>query len=86
VSNESTPISQGGSQIGNIAEINFVCPNCKNPIKIQANLMIHSNLKSGLIPFPVDNNIIRCPNCGLENNLTPIRLQIEAQSRKKVVK
>jgi hypothetical protein len=88
VSNESTPISQGGSQIGNmdIAEINFVCPSCKNLIKIQANLMIHSNLKSGLIPFPIDNNIMRCPNCGLENNLTPIRLRIEAQSGKKIVK
>jgi predicted RNA-binding Zn-ribbon protein involved in translation (DUF1610 family) len=85
VSNGPAPIPQGVPQSGNIAEINFVCPGCKNAIKIQANLMTHSDLKAGLISFPVDNNIMRCPNCGLENNLTSIRLQIEAQSRKKIV-
>jgi hypothetical protein len=86
VSKEPVSIPQGSPQVGNIAEINFVCPHCKNPIKIQANLMTHNDLKPGLIPFPVDNNIMRCPNCELENNLTPIRLQIEAQSRRKIVK
>jgi hypothetical protein len=84
ISNEPVPTPQGDPQIGNIAEINFVCPRCKKPMKIQANLMTHSDLNPELIPFPADN-ILRCPNCGLENNLMPIRLQIEAQTGKKIV-
>jgi hypothetical protein len=67
-------------------EINFICPRCKNNIKIQANLNTHSNLEADCLPFPVDNNVIQCPNCGLENNIMPIRLQIEAQTRRKIVK
>jgi hypothetical protein len=69
-----------------IMEINFTCLRCNSEIKIQANLDQHSDLKTGFLPFPVDNNIIQCPNCGVLNNIISIRLQIEAETRKKVVK
>jgi hypothetical protein len=69
-----------------IADVNFICPRCKYEVKIQANLEKHSDLKTDFLPFPVDNNIIQCINCGLQSNITPIRMQIEAATRKKVVK
>jgi len=68
------------------AEVGFICPRCKHEMKIQANLEKHCDLKPDFLPFPVDNNIIQCLNCGLQSNITPIRLQIEAATRKKVVK
>jgi hypothetical protein len=69
-----------------IAEFDFICPRCKSEMKIQANLEKHSDLKAGSLPFPVDTNIIQCLNCGLQSNITPIRMQIEATTRKKLVK
>jgi predicted RNA-binding Zn-ribbon protein involved in translation (DUF1610 family) len=68
------------------ADVEFSCPGCKSKIRIQVNLNNHSDLKEGYLPYPVDNNIIQCPNCGRENNIMPIRLQIEAQTHKKIVK
>jgi len=68
------------------AEFSFICPRCKSEMKIQANLDKHRDLKTDFIPFPVDDNIIQCLNCGLQSNITPIRLQIEAITNKKVVK
>lgn len=70
----------------NFAGIKFECPKCKNEFLIQANLDKHQKLRSNHLPFPFENNIFKCPSCGTESNLTPIRLQIEAQSGKKIVK
>jgi hypothetical protein len=69
-----------------VAEFDFTCPRCKSEMKIQANLEKHSDLKADFLPFPVETNTIQCQNCGLESNITPIRLQIEAATQKKVVK
>jgi predicted RNA-binding Zn-ribbon protein involved in translation (DUF1610 family) len=82
------PGSTMPTQLSNMksAEINFNCPKCQFGIKIQANLDVNSKLEEGCLPFPVDNNTIQCPNCGFETNITQIRLQIEAQSRKRIVK
>jgi hypothetical protein len=68
------------------AEFNFICPRCESVMNIQANLEQHSELKPDFLPFPIDNNAIQCLNCGLQSNITPLRLQIEALTRKKVVK
>ncbi|MDR2185419.1 MAG: ATP-dependent Clp protease proteolytic subunit [Treponema sp.] len=76
---------QAERAIKECADINYVCPRCKFTMKIQANLNQHSDLKPGFLPFPVDNNTIVCTNCGLENNLSAIRLQIEAQTGKRFV-
>ena len=70
----------------NIAGINFECPKCKQHFLIQANLKPNQKLRPNHLPFPVETNNFRCPKCGTESNLSPARLQIEAQSGKKVVK
>jgi hypothetical protein len=43
-------------------------------------------LEEGAIPYPIDTNMFKCPTCGTDHNLLPIRLQIEAQAGKRVVK
>lgn len=69
-----------------IVEINFECPKCKEKFLIQANLKENIPLKKDHIPYPIDNDVFKCPNCGTESNISNIRLQIEAQSGKKIVK
>lgn len=69
-----------------IAGINFECPKCKKPFLIQLNIGQSEQLKPGHIPFPVDDNIFICPSCNTPSNLTQIRLQIEAQTGKKIIK
>ncbi len=70
----------------NVVVVDFECPKCKTHFKIQANLDKSTPLKKSNLLFPVDNNIFKCPVCGTNSNLTPIRLQIEATSGKKIVK
>ena len=53
---------------------------------IQANLKKNIPLRKDRILYPIDNNVLKCPNCGAESNISNIRLQIEAQSGKKIVK
>jgi hypothetical protein len=73
-------------KLNEIADINFECPNCHSHYKIQANVGVSMPIKPGHLPYPLDNDIFRCPNCQKESNIGLIRLQIEAQSGKKVVK
>lgn len=68
-----------------IAIIDFSCPNCKSHSKIQANIGKPSPIQEGHLPFPIKDNIFTCPNCKAANNILPIKLQIEAQSGKKIV-
>ncbi len=68
-----------------LAEINFECPKCKKKSLIQANLKKGIPLKNNRIPYPIKDDIFKCPNCGTESNIRKIRLQIEAESGKKVV-
>lgn len=64
--------------------VDFECPACKNKYTIQANLVKGIKLEDGKFPFP-PNNIFICPNCKAQSNLSQIRLQIEAQTRKKLI-
>ncbi|MEE4258875.1 MAG: hypothetical protein V2I62_03885 [Bacteroidales bacterium] len=73
-------------QQGKFAEIKFECPKCKENFLIQVNLEKNVDLLNGRIPYPVGNDIFKCPNCKAESNISTIRLQIEAQSGKKIVK
>ena len=66
------------------AQIEVICPNCKNKINLQANLDKTQPIEKEAIAFPI-NNKLKCPHCQTEINVTNIRQQIEAQSRKKVV-
>ncbi len=74
-----------GMLVSDIAGIGYQCPNCKQKFMIQVNLGKPAPLQPGSLAYPADNDIFKCPNCGVENNLSPIRLQIEAQSGKKAV-
>lgn len=79
-----SPPPNPGQQITN-ADINFECPKCHNKFLIQANLQKNVPLKNGFRPYPIDDNTFKCPNCNTLSNISNIRLQIEAQSGKKVV-
>ncbi|MBL7955274.1 MAG: hypothetical protein JNJ91_09555 [Flavobacteriales bacterium] len=66
------------------ANFDFPCPKCKTPFKIQANLAPGVPMGEGMTPYPA-NDIFVCPVCNTQSNLSQARLQIEAQSGKKVV-
>lgn len=66
------------------AEILFTCPKCKTESKLQANLKEGVKLLKGKIPFPKDNIFI-CPVCNNRNDLSTVRMQVEFQTRKKIV-
>lgn len=73
------------NQNRDVAIIDFECPNCKKHSKIQSNVGKSSPLQKGNIPYPIKDNIFICPSCKSVNNILPIKLQIEAQSGKKIV-
>lgn len=64
--------------------VDFECPSCKSRYTIQANLAKGIALEKGKFPYPKDDKF-NCPNCKAQSNLGQIRLQIEAQTRKKIV-
>jgi Serine dehydrogenase proteinase len=67
------------------ANVDFECPNCHNKFKIQANLDRNMEIQPGSIPYPIRDDIFICPKCKTESNLSAIRLNIEAQTGKRVV-
>lgn len=68
-----------------VAVFDFKCLKCGKTFKIQANLGKDVPLQSGAYPYPKSNDVFICPVCGTQHNLSDARLQIEAQSGKKVV-
>lgn len=66
------------------AHADFVCPKCASNYKIQLNLEKNVPLGVGCVPYP-KNDIFVCPKCSTQTNLTPFRLQLEAQTGLKVV-
>ena len=81
----SAPNGTPQQQVANCAIMRFECPNCKKSSEIQMNLDISQPLQPGKLAYPIDNNQFTCPYCSHESNLSPIRLQLEAQSGRKVV-
>ena len=67
------------------ASTNFMCPKCGNSYKIQLNLKPNIPTEKGAILYPKDDVFI-CPNCSTQTNLAPICLNLEAQTRLKVIK
>jgi hypothetical protein len=76
-------IPQG--QQNEIVEIKFDCPKCKKSSVIQANLQKASPIKTNNFPYPIKNNIFKCPHCGTESDISKIKLEIEAQTGKNIV-
>jgi hypothetical protein len=66
-----------------IAVVN--CPKCQAVTKVQFNLRAGIPLEKGAVPFPDTKDVLKCQQCGTDINLKNLRLQIEAQTGKKVV-
>jgi predicted RNA-binding Zn-ribbon protein involved in translation (DUF1610 family) len=77
-----TPIPDTQKIVG----INFECPKCKEHFLIQLNLGQSAPLKPDHVPYPIDDNVFKCPNCSTPSNLINIRMQVEAQTGKKLIK
>lgn len=60
------------------------CGNCNYSINIQVNLGQNFPIQEGYLPFP-ENNLLICPNCSIEHDLSKIREQLEAQEGMPVV-
>ena len=67
-----------------MAHLDFTCPKCATKYKIQLNLEKNVKLVPLSVLYPKDDNFV-CPNCGTQTNLTPLRLQLEAQTGLKVI-
>jgi len=50
----------------------------------QTSLDVARPLEQGKIPFPADNRYT-CPSCGEVTDLSPVRRQIEAQTKRRIV-
>ncbi|MBW7868722.1 MAG: Clp protease ClpP [Brumimicrobium sp.] len=64
--------------------INYDCPSCKSKYEIQARLENNVPVNNSMVQFP-KNDIFVCPKCSSSNNLSTLRLQLEAQTGKKVL-
>lgn len=83
VPQNSKPINQK-IDLQQIDKLDFECPKCKKVTSFQIDLGKKKPPKKGLTVFP-KNNLFTCPNCHSVINLTPIRLQVESQSGKKIL-
>jgi hypothetical protein len=63
--------------------VDIKCQRCGKALKVQANLGQSHPLQDGCLPFPRENKL-PCPGCGVEHDLTPLRRQIELQTKRKV--
>ena len=66
------------------ASLKVHCSQCNSDFKVQANLTEGVSLDEGHIPFP-KNNLFHCPTCGLEQDLSNVKRQIEARTKKPLV-
>jgi hypothetical protein len=64
--------------------IDITCQRCKTLSKVQGNLEAGQPLQPSTLPFPPDNKL-KCPSCDLEIDLSAIKNQIEAQTKKQII-
>ena len=60
------------------------CAKCKHKIEIQANFEHNVPIKPGAIPFPKHDSL-KCPNCGAEINVQAARMQLESESKRRIL-
>lgn len=65
------------------ADLNVKCV-CGTTSSLQANLIPGQPLEGGKLAFPPNDNFV-CPTCGMSHNLRGARLQIEAQTKQKII-
>jgi len=88
-----TPVVPGPSPLLNpppaqtvgSAFVQFKCSRCGQDSHIQINLEPNQPLQPGKLPYPIADNKFKCPHCQQEHDLSPLRLQVEAQSGKRVI-
>jgi len=78
------PVSPAPTRSADVAQIEIKCPRCATLTLLQANLGRKMPLEHGRMAFPGDNKF-KCPNCALETDLSSIRKQLEAETRKQIV-
>jgi ClpP class serine protease len=81
----NTNVPNGNNQQQNNAIVNVECPNCKYKMEVQIKLSPEAHSDTTKVPFPKNDNLL-CSNCRTNINLAPLRLQIEAQTGKKISK
>ncbi|MFC0774066.1 SDH family Clp fold serine proteinase [Terrimonas alba] len=83
VPNAPSP-SANNNQHANNAIVNIECPSCKQKYEMQLRLTSSTPVEPSKIQYPKNDKFI-CPNCKMNINLAPLRLQIESQTGKKVI-
>lgn len=79
----NTNVPNGNSQQPNNAIVNVECPTCKHKMEVQIKLSPDAPSDPTKVPYPKNDNLL-CGNCKTNINLAPLRLQIEAQTGKKI--
>jgi len=72
------------SQANIVAHADVHCAKCQNILHIQANLNTPLPLKENYVSFPSNNKLV-CPHCKTELDLSALRRDIEAQTKKHIV-
>jgi ClpP class serine protease len=67
-----------------VAEIAIKCIACGEVANVQVNMGTKKPIKPGNTPFPSDNNF-KCQKCSTQQDLSDLRRQLEAQTKKRVV-
>lgn len=78
---QGAPMPQG--QLASAA-IGYPCNNCGEQLTLQANFADGVPIESGAIPFPADN-MLKCPKCNTENDVTEARRQVESQAGQPII-
>ena len=81
----SVPVTRKVKEEIAVALIDFTCPKCSHTYKVQMNLKEGPTLEKGAVLYPKDDMFV-CPNCSTQTNLMPLRLNVEAQAKTKVIK
>ncbi len=63
---------------------NTKCPKCGTNYTIQLNLAPNIPILNGNVPYP-KNNILTCKSCSNQIDLRPLRMQIEAQTKRPII-
>lgn len=83
--NQGLPVENNPvHQIPNPLVVDAECSKCHCMTKIQFNFDKEFPQIPGTVPYP-KNNMLKCPECGIESDLLGLRQQLEAQLNKNLV-
>jgi hypothetical protein len=82
---QATPTAALPVSAGNKAIAQIECGQCHTSLKIQLNFGRGIPLEPGCIAYP-PSDVLKCPTCGFEHNLSTMRQQLEMQLKREVVR